>query len=120
MSLFYSHGQLFMLNHSHYPGLFLSLSTLLFTASSSAEQYWSDTSLTYLNGNQYEMAETIEHVAFAAEQQSNATADMSSSAKDLKAVSEQESEFVKNNDEKTRQLAEDAERLRHQIEKFAV
>ncbi|AVJ56207.1 hypothetical protein C5610_07700 [Idiomarina sp. OT37-5b] len=66
------------------------------------------------------MAETIEQVAFATEQQSNATADMSSSAKDLKAVSEQEYEFVKNNDEKTRQLAEDAERLRHQIEKFAV
>lgn len=62
MSLFYSHGQLFMLNHSHYPGLFLSLSTLLFTASSSAEQYWSDTSLTYLNGNQYEVGDTDRQV----------------------------------------------------------
>ena len=66
------------------------------------------------------MADRIEQVAFATEQQDQATSEMSDSAQSLRDVSEQEQRLVESNDRKAGQLADAAERLRVQVERFAV
>lgn len=66
------------------------------------------------------MADRIEQVALATEQQEQATNEMSSSAQTLREVSDQEQRLVDSNDRKAQQMAEAAERLRQQVERFAV
>jgi len=66
------------------------------------------------------MADRIEQVAFATEQQNSATGEMSNSAQALTALSHEELQLVEANDDKARELADVAKRLKQRVSRFDV